>query len=703
MYKFRVNGEFCPVCMENFVSKARCLDGVKNISFNQIDSSMSLELSGENDAASLENVKKLLKTVESGAVLDQFEEDGKKDFGVKKKSLKDFLSSSKPELIKLAIAAAVIFAANLKLFGSVRIYVYALAACFLGGELFLSAAKKMLSKQFFEEEFLMSVAVVAAFALGEYLESVMVLIFFNMGEMLENYATEKSKASITELIDLKQDYANVVSGSDIKKISPEDVAVGSEIAILPGEKVPLDCIVASGSTRLDTSSITGESVPVYMKAGDELLSGYLNLESAVNARVIRDFKSSAVSQIMDIAKLATEKKSSSEKFITKFSKYYTPVVLMVAAFTAFGLPALGFGSYKDFVYRALSFLVVACPCAIIISVPLAYFAGVGAASSHGILVKGNIYLEELKNMAAAVFDKTGTLTTGNFGVSGIICRSDYNEEKLIKTLAYIEANSNHPLAKTLVAYYGGKIDRNEIKEFKEIAGAGVSAEVFGVKMAAGNINIFELEGLDKKLCDTSSEKTVVYLIVDGDYKGYVAFSDELKAGSKEAIKALKAMNIKTYMLTGDKESPASKVAGELGIDEYYSELRPEEKLYKLEEIMDKTAGTAAFAGDGINDAPAIKRSDVGIAMGAAGQDASIEAADVIIATDNPKKIVEAVKISKITDIIVKENIYFSIGVKMIIMLLSAFGITGLGLAVFGDVGVSIIAIMNSARISSKKI
>lgn len=567
-----------------------------------------------------------------------------------------------------------------------------------GYDVVIKAVRNIFHGNVFDENFLMSVAVIGAFFIGEFSEGVAVMLFYQVGELFQSYAAGQSRKSIASLMDIRPDYANVKKGDDLVRTDPDKVSVGDIIVIKAGEKIPLDGKVIEGSSMIDTSALTGESVPREIAPGSELLSGCININGVITAEVTKEFGESTVSKILDLVENASSKKSNSEQFITRFAKYYTPIVVISAVLLALVPPLLIKGAtFSDWIYRALSFLVVSCPCALVISIPLSFFGGIGGASRKGILVKGSNYLEKLAQTEIVVFDKTGTLTKGVFNVQEIHAQGISNEE-LLELTAYAESYSNHPISLSLKRAYAKDIDNQRISDMEEIAGLGVSAAVDGKKVLAGNVRLMENKNIPYFKGEIIG--TAVHVAVNNIYAGYIVIADELKADSAEAVKKLKSAGIKkTVMLTGDSKNIGAKVAGELGIDEVYSELLPVDKVEKLEELFPEKSsnGKLAFVGDGINDAPVLARADIGIAMGGLGSDAAIEAADIVIMTDEPSKIADAMRISKKTLKIAHQNTVFAIGVKVIILFLSAIGYAAMWAAVFADVGVTIIAILNSFR------
>ena len=579
-----------------------------------------------------------------------------------------------------------------------QIALFIISYIIVGGDVVKRAVKNIFKGQVFDENFLMSIATIGAFLIGEYPEGVAVMLFYQVGELFQSYAVGKSRKSIASLMDIRPDYANVKKGDELVKVDPDEVQIGDIIVIKAGEKIPLDGKVIEGSSMIDTSALTGESIPREVEVGSDILSGCININGVITAEVTKEFGESTVSKILDLVENASSKKSNSEQFITKFARYYTPVVVIIAVFLAIIPPLVIDGAtFSDWIYRALAFLVVSCPCALVISIPLSFFGGIGGASKKGILVKGSNYLEALAETEIVVFDKTGTLTKGVFNVQEIHPEG-VSKEELLELTAYVESYSNHPISLSLKRAYGKEIDNGRISDVEEISGHGVIATVDGKKVMAGNIKLMKM--MDIPYFKGELIGTAVHVAVNNKYIGYIVIADEVKEDSAQAIKELKAANIKqTVMLTGDNKSVGSKVAKELGLDKVYAELLPADKVEKLEELFSQksTKGKLAFVGDGINDAPVLARADIGIAMGGLGSDAAIEAADIVIMTDEPSKIATAMKISKKTLKIAHQNIVFAIGIKIIVLILSAFGITTMWAAIFADVGVTIIAVLNAFR------
>ena len=574
----------------------------------------------------------------------------------------------------------------------------------IGHDILLKAWKGILNRQVFDENFLMAVATIGAILLGDYKEGVAVMLFYQIGELFQSYAVGKSRRNISELMDIRPDYANIEKeDGTLEQVDPDEVGICSVIVVQPGEKVPIDGVIEEGRTSLNTSALTGESLPREAGVGDEVISGCINMSGVLKIRTTKEFGESTVSKILDMVENASSKKSRSENFISKFAKYYTPAVCYGALALAILPPLvrllfLGMTpEWGDWVMRALTFLVISCPCALVISIPLSFFAGIGGASNAGVLVKGSNYLETLSETKYVVFDKTGTMTQGVFEVSGVH-HSSMDTEKLLEYAALAECHSSHPISKSLKKAYGKPLDPGRVTEVEEISGNGVTAKVDGVRVAAGNSKLMEKLGVDCMECH--SVGTVVHMAVDGKYAGHILISDQIKPHAKEAIAALKKCGVKkTIMLTGDRREAARQVAEELGIDEVHSELLPGDKVAQVEKLLDEKGEKEklAFVGDGINDAPVLSRADIGIAMGALGSDAAIEAADIVLMDDDPLKISKAIRISRKCLRIVYENIYFAIGVKVICLILGALGIANMWAAIFADVGVMIIAVLNAIR------
>lgn len=585
----------------------------------------------------------------------------------------------------------------------IQLVLYLVPYLIIGYDILKKAVKGIFKGQIFDENFLMAVATVGAVALGEFSEGAAVMLFYQIGELFQSVAVGKSRKNITSLMDIRPDYANVELNGKLEKIDPDDVEIGTEIVVNPGEKVPIDGIIISGDSTLNTSALTGESVPRSAKIGDEIISGCINLTGVLKIKTTKEFGDSTVSKILDLVENSSMKKSKSENFITKFARYYTPAVCGGALLLAILPPVIrlisGTGAmWGEWITRALTFLVISCPCALVISIPLSFFAGIGCASANGVLVKGSNYLEALSDTQYVVFDKTGTLTKGVFEVTGIYPANNFDKDTLIRLAAFAESGSSHPISVSLKKNYGKEINIDEVSNIQEIAGHGVSALVDGKRVFAGNIKLMKKENIDVE-CE-HDEGTVVYVSCDGEYAGCIVISDVVKENSKKAISSLKKSGIdKTVMLTGDSKQAAERVAKSLGLDEYYAELLPSDKVEWVEKLLSQKSAKKklAFVGDGINDAPVLSRADIGIAMGALGSDAAIEAADIVLMDDDPSKIALARKISVHTLKIVKENIVFALAIKAICLVLGALGIANMWVAIFADVGVMILAVLNAIR------
>ena len=609
----------------------------------------------------------------------------------------------KKMLIRIIIAAVLIVVFSLlPAEGYLRFVLFMIPYLVIGYDILKKAFKGILNKQVFDENFLMAVATVGAILLGDYSEGVAVMLFYQIGELFQSYAVGKSRRNISELMDIRPDYANIEKDGTLEQVDPDEVEIGTIIVVQPGEKVPIDGVITEGTSTLNTSALTGESLPRDAKAGDEVISGCINMTGLLKIRTPKEFGESTVSKILELVENSSSRKSKSENFISKFAKYYTPAVCYGAIALALippivllimGKPAV----WGDWIYRALTFLVISCPCALVISIPLSFFAGIGGASNQGILVKGSNYLETLAQTKYVVFDKTGTMTQGVFEVSGIH-HNEMPDEKLLEYAALAECSSSHPISKSLQKAYGKPIDRNRVTDIEEISGNGVIAKVDGISVAAGNTKLMNRLGIAYQDCHHVG--TVVHMAIDGKYAGHILISDIIKPHAKEAIAELKKAGIsKTVMLTGDSKRVADQVAGELGIQEVYSELLPADKVSRVEELLNQKSEKAklAFVGDGINDAPVLSRADIGIAMGALGSDAAIEAADIVLMDDDPLKISKAIKIARKCIRIVYENIYFAIGIKILCLILGALGIANMWVAIFADVGVMILAVLNAIR------
>lgn len=683
--KFILEGLDCANCAAKMEKAINELDGVKEATVNFMTTKLVIDGEDEKMPTIIAEAEKIVKKIEPDTTM--------------KKAQRRLFSMTK-RLWRIIIGAAVLATAVLLSLNNewLQIALFIISYIIVGGDVVKRAVKNIFKGQVFDENFLMSIATIGAFFIGEYPEGVAVMLFYQVGELFQSYAVGKSRKSIASLMDIRPDYANVKKGDELVKVDPDEVQIGDIIVIKAGEKIPLDGKVIEGSSMIDTSALTGESVPREVEVGSDILSGCININGVITAEVTKEFGESTVSKILDLVENASSKKSNSEQFITKFARYYTPVVVIIAVFLAIIPPLVIDGAtFSDWIYRALAFLVVSCPCALVISIPLSFFGGIGGASKKGVLVKGSNYLEALAETEIVVFDKTGTLTKGVFNVQEIHPEG-VSKEELLELTAHAESYSNHPISLSLKRAYSKEIDNGRISDVEEISGHGVIATVDGKKVMAGNIKLMKM--MDIPYFKGELIGTIVHVAVNNKYIGYIVIADEVKEDSAQAIKELKAANIKqTVMLTGDNKSIGSKVAKELGLDKVYAELLPADKVEKLEELFSQKSkkGKLAFVGDGINDAPVLARADIGIAMGGLGSDAAIEAADVVIMTDEPSKIATAMKISKKTLKIAHQNIVFAIVIKIIVLILSAFGITAMWAAIFADVGVTIIAVLNAFR------
>lgn len=610
----------------------------------------------------------------------------------------------KKVLVRIIIAAVLVIALQfIPVKGYVRFGLYMIPYLVIGYDILKKAGKGILNRQIFDENFLMAVATIGAIALGDYKEGTAVMLFYQIGELFQSYAVGKSRRNISDLMDIRPDYANVEKDGELEQVDPDEIEIGTVIVVQPGEKVPIDGVVVEGTSSLNTSALTGESVPREVSVDDEIISGCINMTGLLKIRTTKEFGESTVSKILELVENASSRKSRSENFISKFAKIYTPAVCYGALALAILPPIvrmvfMGLApEWGDWVYRALTFLVISCPCALVISIPLSFFAGIGGASREGVLVKGSSFLETLSQTKIVVFDKTGTMTKGVFEVNGIH-HSPYKDEELLEYAALAESYSTHPISKSLQRAYGKPIDKNRVSDVEEIGGHGLTAKVDGKVVAAGNAKLMKKLGIEYHDC--SHVGTIVHVAIDGKYAGHILISDVIKEHAAEAIAALKKSGIeKTVMLTGDAKNVADHVAAQLGIDEVCSELLPGDKVEKVEELLTKKSekDKLAFVGDGINDAPVLSRADIGIAMGALGSDAAIEAADIVLMDDDPLKISKAIRISRKCLRIVYENIYFAIGIKVICLVLGALGIANMWFAIFADVGVMILAVLNAIR------
>lgn len=687
--EFILKGLGCANCAAKIEREISKVEGVKIAAVDFARAKLFLGIDDpSNEEVIIEKVNQIIKKIEPDVMIIDTSKDEKNEQELDNEG-------NKGEIIKLAVGA-VIFAAAAVLKLPI---LYFISYLLVGGEVILKAVKNIRRGQVFDENFLMSIATIGAFAIGQYPEGVAVMLFYEVGELFQDMAVDHSRKSITALMDIRPDFANLKVNEGIKKVLPEEVLVGDIIIVKPGEKVPLDGIVIEGNSMVDTSALTGESVPKEVSAGGKILGGAINKNGLLTIKVEKKFKESTVSKILDLVQNASSKKAPTENFITKFARIYTPIVVFTAVILAVIPPLFIEGaSFSQWLYRALSFLVVSCPCALVISIPLGFFGGIGGASRNGILVKGGNYLEALNNAEIVVFDKTGTLTKGVFKVTEIKPVNNFSSKELIKLAAFAESYSSHPIATSILMAYDDDIDKDKIDTYDELSGYGIKAKANGKEILAGNYKLMDKENINYENVDTIG--TVVHVAVDRLYAGYIVISDEVKEDSLEAVKDLKAIGIKkTVMLTGDNKIVGTEIAKVLNVDEAYTELLPDQKVEKLE-LLDKvksTKGKLIFVGDGINDAPVLARADIGIAMGGVGSDAAIEAADVVIMTDEPSKIVKAIKIARKTKTIVMQNIIFALGIKLILLALIALGLGTMWEAVFGDVGVALLAVLNSMR------
>ena len=696
-----LGGLTCAHCAEVIGDRVQSIDGVKNSHLNFVNKKLTLEIdSGINKDEVINSVIELIDSIEPG--LD-IQVQNKSESAKEIKKVEKKKDNSKKDLFKI-IAGVLVFifafyqeATGIE--GRYSLIVFMVSYILVGGDVLYKALKNIKNGRIFDENFLMTVATVGAISIGEPSEAVGVMLFYKIGEYLQELAVGKSRKSISDLMQIRPDVANLKVGNSLKVVDPEEVEIGDYIVVKPGEKVPLDGLVVEGNSMVDTSALTGESVLRTVNKGDELLSGFINKNALLTVQVTKDFSESTVSKILDMVENASSKKSKTENFISVFSRYYTPIVVTLAALLAILPPVFIKGAlFSEWIHRGLIFLVVSCPCALVLSIPLSYFSGIGVASKHGILIKGSNYLEALRYVDTVVFDKTGTLTEGVFDVVKVKSVG-VSEDELMKFASIAEANSNHPIAKSILKYYDKQIDLNKIEEYEEIAAHGIKAKYENSTVLAGNEKLMKTNNI--KIERSTEIGTIVYVAVNNKFVGYIVIADKIKEDSKDAIKKIKEQGIKkTVMLTGDNKDVADSVAKRLKLDKVFSNLLPNEKVEKIEELYLSRSEKEkiAFVGDGINDAPVLARVDVGIAMGGLGSDAAIEAADIVIMTDEPSKIAQGIKISKKTYKIVWQNIIFALAVKLIVLILGAAGMASMWEAVFADVGVALIAVLNAMRI-----
>jgi len=703
---YSLKGLDCPNCSAKIEKEVGELDGVQSSVVNLMKQTLTINVA----QTAADTIASQIETIVHSHEPDvEVSENVQESYIPEKKqeANESYNNEDKKLTVRLAIGAA-IYAIGMALtvFAKVPLPIelvfLIVSYIILGGDVVWQAVRNISKGRVFDEHFLMSVSTIGAFVIGEYPEAVAVMLFYQVGEFFQSLAVERSRKSISDLMDIRPDCATVRRNGELITISPESVAIGEIIIVKPGEKIPLDGVVLDGDSMLDTRALTGESVPRSVHKGDEALSGCMNQTGVLTIKTTKVFGESTASKIIDLVENASSRKAPTENFITTFARYYTPVVVILAAILAILPPILLGGGWTEWIRRGFVFLVVSCPCALIISIPLTFFGGIGAASKRGVLVKGSNYLEALNNVSVIVFDKTGTLTKGVFNVTDILPANGFSKEQVLEYAAEAESFSNHPIAKSILAAYGKGIDQSVISDYKEISGYGISVMAEEKKVFAGNTKLMDTECIEYTTCEKAGTK--VYLAVDGQYAGCILITDEVKPDSKKAISDLKHIGVeKTVMLTGDDEKIGESVAEELQLDEYYAQLLPDQKVEKVELLDSKKrpGSKLAFVGDGINDAPVLARADVGIAMGGLGSDAAIEAADVVLMTDEPSKLVDAIEVAKATKQIVMQNIVIALGIKSVFLILGALGIAGMWEAVFGDVGVTIIAVLNAMRILKK--
>ena len=725
--KLVLSGLNCANCANKIETKVNKINGIENASLNFSTTVLTVKINKEEEKNNIVNeIKSIVKKLEPHVKV--IEKTDNKDIKVNKsectsscctnshehesnneehhghthefKENNGFLGYAKDNLLLIIGTIVYIIALAYKSNDNLLSFIlFGASYLIIGGEVILNAIKNIIRGEIFDENFLMSIATIGAFFIGEYPEAVAVMLFYQIGEVFQGYAVNKSRKSISSLMNIRADHANVLRDDKEIRVSPEDVSIGEFIIIKPGERVPLDGTVLEGTSFIDTSALTGESVPREVTTGNEILSGSINNNGVLKVKVDKEYGESTVARILELVENASNKKAPTEKFITKFAKVYTPIVVAIAVLVAIIPPIIiKDATFSEWIYKALSILVVSCPCALVVSIPLGFFSGIGAASKKGILVKGGNYLEALRDSEIVVFDKTGTLTKGIFKVTEINS-INMSKEELLEITAMGESLSNHPIAMSIANAYGKEVNKDEIKDYKEISGHGIEVTIRENEVLLGNSKLMKSNNIDYN--DIDSIGTIVHVAINGEYKGNIVISDEIKENVKEALTELKEVGIKkTIMLTGDNKNVADKVAMDIGIDEVYSELLPGDKVSKIEEILNKktSKGKVLFVGDGINDAPVLARADIGVAMGGIGSDAAIEAADVVLMKDKIEEISEAIRVSRRTNMILWQNIIFSLGVKIIVMLLVILGLTNMWAAVFADVGVTLIAVLNSMRI-----
>jgi Cd2+/Zn2+-exporting ATPase len=703
--EYEVENLNCSSCAEKIKFKIRNINKVTKVNYNP--STKKLIINTKDNSISAKQIDNIIRSIEPDAYIQELDINDKKAKGKEKdKNINKSIYDYDIPLITgsiLYFLAILIFEFNyfITLPNYFRWIMFGISYILVGHNVLIKAAKNIKRGQVFDENFLMVIATLGAFAIREFPEAVAVMLFYKVGELFQNRAVDKSRKSIQELMDIKPEYANLVVGDKVKVVVPQDVHPGDIILVKPGEKVPLDGEVIEGNTMIDNSALTGESKFINIKEGSEVLSGSINKSNLIKVKVQKEYNDSTVSKILELIEEAAGRKAPQEKFITKFARYYTPFVVGTAVLIAFIPPLVLPGQiFSEWIYRALIFLVVSCPCALVISIPLGFFGGIGLSSKRGILVKGSNYLDALNKIDHVVFDKTGTLTEGKFKVNKVVGINGYNQDKVLEYAAYAEANSLHPIANSIINEYSEELNHKRIKEHKEVAGKGISAIVDNKHILIGNSNLLKSNGVKLKNIESNDKESLIHLAVDKKHAGYIIIKDNIKDGSKNTIKELKELGVNVVsMLTGDQNSTAQSVAEKLNIDNYYAELLPHQKVEKMETIIkNSNEDNVVFVGDGINDAPVLARSDIGVAMGGLGSDAAIEAADIVLMTDEPYKLVEAIKISKKTRKIVWQNIVLALGVKGVVLTLGVFGLATMWQAVFADVGVALLAVLNSIRI-----
>lgn len=699
--EYILEGLCCPNCAAKIEKEVGDLDEVHEAKLNFVNQRLSISTTDAGAEGLTERIGEIVRSHEPSVMISEVTDNNDMHKSVSENEKESEKNGIRGYLIRIIAAAALVFLLLVvKLPASIETAIFILAYGLAGYETLLTAARNILKGRVFDENFLMGIASLGAFLIGERVEAIAVLVFYGVGELLQDIAVDRSRKNIAKLMDIRPDYANKILDGTVSVVAPEQVEVRDMILIKPGEKVPLDGIIRKGGSFVDTKALTGESLPREVSEGDEVLSGAVNMNGVLEVEVTKPYGESTVSRILELVQNASSKKSESEKFITKFARYYTPAVVFAAVAVALVPPLLGFGEFTSWLYRALSFLIISCPCALVISIPLSFFGGIGGGARQGILVKGGNFLDALKQVDTIIFDKTGTLTKGIFEVASVFPEEGIDASQLVRLATVAESQSNHPIAKSIMAYYDKSIDEPvpAADMIKETAGLGVTAEYNGITILAGNEKLMEQNGLQAASPDVAG--SVVHVAADGKYLGHLLICDELKPSVKDAIAALKQIGVRrTVMLTGDHENAAKEIAGLSQVDEYQAELLPQDKVAWLEQYKSSVTGKGkvVFVGDGINDAPVLAGADIGIAMGGIGSDAAIEAADVVIMNDDPGKIVTAIKIARKTGKIVIQNIIFALGVKLLIMVLAFFNITSIWFAIFADVGVALLALFNAMR------